>query len=117
MRTSETRKTEQEIVNIYYLSQKKDDPAASKARIIVMTILEYFRIISVFDGEDHQKIISKLYFSKDNVITAGIRKTALSLFLEEKTLYNYRKKYCEVIKRAIELIYKNNNFTKKDIAC
>lgn len=67
-------------------------------------IMFCFEIISIFTNINHAEIVRKLYFNKDNIIVVGIKKMEKMVFIQERTLLLYRKKYCEVIDAIFVLI-------------
>ncbi len=110
MKITNTRKIEQILVNLYYCSRKKED---NEDYIIANNLLKFimfcFEIISVFTNIDHAKIVKTLYFNKDNIFVVGIRQIQRSVYVQERTLLLYRKKYCEVV-NAIFVLVKEFDF-------
>ena len=60
--------------------------------------------ISEFTNTDHTAIFNRLYFSKYNIKVAGIKHVARNIYIEERTLFSYRKKYCKVIMWILDYI-------------
>ena len=54
---------------------------------------KFYTSISIYDENNHKEIVRILYFSKENILIIGVRKIAARLFMDDKTLYKYRKKY------------------------
>lgn len=77
--------------------KKNADNESQQAKQIIELIVFCFRIISLFTNENHLKIVEQLYLTKNNILSMGIRHFSNKLFLDEKTLYAYRKKYGMVI--------------------
>ena len=48
--------------------------------------------------------VKELYFSKDNVMDVGLKRMEKIVFVQERTLLFYRKKYCEVVNAIFVLI-------------
>lgn len=76
---------------------KKNSDDSEAAKQIVELVKLCMKVVSVFTDTDHAAISDKLYFSKDNIKVAGVKYVARTSYLEERTLYSYRKKYCKVI--------------------
>lgn len=111
MKITDTRKIEQMLVNLYYCSIKKEhDDEYRRVNDILHFIMFCFRIISVFTETDHAKIVEKLYFNKDNIMVVGLKKMEKIVFVQERTLLLYRRKYCEVINAIFALIEDFNFF-------
>lgn len=105
MKITNTRKTELLMVDLYKCSKKKEHDADYKlANNILQFIMFCFEIISIFTNINHAEIVRKLYFNKDNIIVVGIKKMEKMVFIQERTLLLYRKKYCEVIDAIFVLI-------------
>lgn len=101
MKITNVRKKEKLLVELYNLSKGKGDKAKEASEVI--TKIDYaFRLIGVFTGQDHEKIVNNLYFSKNNIISVGISKVSDKVFLQEKTLYLYRQRYCEAIEFIVD---------------
>lgn len=98
MRITETRIYEIALIELFYESRNNNE-AKEKIEII----LKVFKIISIFTGENHEEIICKLYFDRNNIVRVGIKLSADKVFMQEKTLYSYRKKYCKIIKEIMVL--------------
>ncbi len=102
MKITSTRKIEEAVIELYKRSVKKEDEIeAEKAAKTIQDIISSFRLISIFTKENHVEIVKKLYFSKDNILEIGIRKMSDKVFVQEKTLYTYRKKYCKIIENFL----------------
>lgn len=105
MKITSTRKIEMMLVNLYKCSIKKEHDEEYKfANNIMQFIIFCFEIISIFTETDHANIIKKLYFSKDNVMDVGLKRMEKIVFVQERTLLFYRKKYCEVVNAIFVLI-------------
>lgn len=105
MKITETRKIERKIVDLYECSKRKDGSSeAIKAKKKVEKIFLFFELLSVFMGEDHVGVVRKLYFSRDNIFTIGIRRMADKVFIQERTLFLYRQRYCKIIDAFLEEI-------------
>ena len=48
--------------------------------------------------------VKELYFSKDNVMDVGLKRMEKIVFVQERTLLFYRKKYCGVVNAIFVLI-------------
>ena len=93
------------MVNLYKCSHKKEhDEEYQMANNILEIVMFCFKVISVFTKTDHAKIVKQLYFDKDNIIVVGIKKMENIIFVPERTLLLYRKKYCDVIESIFVLI-------------
>lgn len=104
MKITNTRKMELLMVDLYKCSKKKEHDADYKlANNILQFIMFCFEIISIFTNINHAEIVRKL-FNKDNIIVVGIKKMEKMVFIQERTLLLYRKKYCEVIDAIFVLI-------------
>ena len=109
MKITNVRKKEKLLVELYNLSKGTGDKAKEASEII--TKIDYaFRLIGVFTGQDHETIVNNLYFSKNNIISVGISKVSDKVFLQEKTLYLYRQRYCEAIEFIVDSQKINLNF-------
>lgn len=105
MKVTNTRKTELMMVNLYKCSKKKEHDSEYKlANNLLNFIMFCFELISKFTSTDHAQIVKKLYFSKDNIILVGTKKMEKMVFIQERTLLLYRKKYCEVIDEIFVLM-------------
>lgn len=105
MKITKTRKTEIMIINLYKCGTKKDhDADYCLAKNIMNLILLCFQLISIFTGTDHMRIVQKLYFSEKNILSAGIQCMQGVVYVQERTLLLYRRKYCEVIDALFVLI-------------
>jgi hypothetical protein len=58
---------------------------------------------------DHTKIVKNLYFSKDNILNTSMHRMAEKVYLQERTLFQYRQKYCEVVEILFSKYNDNNN--------
>ena len=105
MKVTDTRKTEKILVNLYHCSRAKEH---NEDYILANNLLKFimfcFEIISVFTSVDHAKIVKTLYFNKDNIFVMGIRNIQQVVFVQERTLLLYRKKYCEVVNAIFVLV-------------
>lgn len=98
MKITETRIVERQVVKLFNDSRNQvNKEKCIEAQIIVKKILDVFELISVFAEFNHKEIVIKLYFCKNNIEVAGIRKISQQLYMDEKTLYKLRKKYCITI--------------------
>lgn len=96
MKNSKMRKREKKYIELYNMSKGVGDNAVEAAALI--SHIDYcFKIIDAFTGQNHAEIVHRLYFSRDNIISDGIIRTSSKVFLQEKTLYLYRQKYCDTI--------------------
>lgn len=101
MKITNLRKKEKILVELYNVSVGTGERAKEASKIIMQ--IEYaFKLIGAFTGQDHEAIVNNLYFSKNNIITVGISKVSDKVFLQEKTLYLYRQRYCEAIEFIID---------------
>ena len=99
MKKTDTNDIEQSLINMFKESENEiEKEKVVKANYMINRLLEAFRFISIFDKINHVEIITQLYFTKCNIKELGIRKMADKLFMDEKTLYKLRRKYCEVAK-------------------
>lgn len=106
-----TKDLENEIVNLYYCSiKKKSDIEPEYAEFTINLIKFFFSLLSMYTNENHLLIITKLYFSRGNIKEIGVKTIARKLYLEERTLYSYRKKYCEIIIAIIKYVKEKNLF-------
>ncbi len=92
MKNTKTCQTEKLIVGIY---EKRNENIEAKKQIRIIMLC--FQMLSIFTEEDHSAIVQKLYFSKNNIVKNGVRETAKAVFIPERTLQYYRRKYCEII--------------------
>lgn len=107
MKITKTMKTEKFIVELYKKSRLKNEEGM-KAQKKIKAILLFFQFISVFTDEDHLTIVQKLYFSKENIVNSGVQATATALYIPERTLLYYRRKYCIVIEMIIAWVEENS---------
>lgn len=104
MKITKTRVVEQKVIKLFNDSMEQvNKEKRVEAQIIVERVLNVFELISVFDNYNHVEILKKLYFTKTNIFVLGTKKMANELFMDEKTLYKFRKKYCGVISKILEL--------------
>ncbi len=82
-----------------YIASKNDIDANER----IKTILKVFKVISIFTEENHEEIVRRIYFENSNIVRLGVRISAEKVFVQEKTLYNYRRKYCKAIKEILSL--------------
>lgn len=102
-----TKETENFIVELYYCSiDKSNTVKAESAQFTIDIILFFFTLLSIYTNENHFAIVSSLYFSNENIKEIGVRNMANKLFMEERTLYTHRKKYCKIISSIIEFVKK-----------
>ena len=95
MKITGTRVVERRVIKLFNDSRDQaNKEEKDKAQEIIRKILDVFSIISVFENFNHKEIVKKLYFSKNNIEVVGIRKMADLLYMDEKTLYKLRNKYC-----------------------
>ncbi len=104
MKKTGTNAIEKKIVDLYNKSVGKVDKESIKAQTTIDKILKVFKLISIYDENNHKEIVRILYFSKENILIIGVRKIAARLFMDDKTLYKYRKKYCAVISNILNSI-------------
>lgn len=105
MKITDTRVVEQKVIKLFNDSREQvNKEKYIEAQNVVKNILEVFKLISVFDNFNHSEIVEKLYFTKRNIEVLGIKKMAEKLFMDEKTLYKLRKKYCAVILEILNSI-------------
>lgn len=111
MKVTGTMKTEKMLVELYKKSKNKfDDKEADKAKQTICLIECGFDLISIFTEVEHVKIVSKLYFTTNNMFIIGLKPIADKVYVKERTLFDYRQKYCKVINFILEFIKKNNLF-------
>lgn len=60
--------------------------------------------VSGFTNQNHLQIFKQLYFTKNNVIAMGISYICRKIFIQERTLYAYRQKYCQLILTVVDYI-------------
>lgn len=102
MKITQTRSIEKKVVDIYEKSIAKGSNAEKEnAQRLIAQIRYAFRLIDIFDDSNHLQIIEKLYFCRDNILKLNIRRTADKVFVQERTLFFYRRKYCKVFKEII----------------
>lgn len=105
MKITNTRRTEITIINLYKCSTKKEKDEESKyATKLIHIIIVCFELISVFTKINHTEIVKKLYFTKENISVISLKQMERKVFIQERTLLMYRKKYCEVIDLIFVLI-------------
>lgn len=95
MKITQDMQTERKLINLYERSLQENNNDRVKNKI--KTILIAFSIISIFTDMDHTTVMKKMYLSKRNILVLGIRKMAEVVYIRERTLYEYRKKYCKII--------------------
>lgn len=101
MKITGTRVVELKVIKLFNDSKNQDNNTNFEAQILVKKILKFFELISIFDSFDHLKIVKKLYFTKYNIKVTGIKKMSALLYMDEKTLYKLRNKYCAVIQKIL----------------
>lgn len=98
-----TKDIEKELVNLYYCSiKKKSDIDPEYAQYQIDIIKFFFKLLSIYTNENHLVILNKLYFTRWNIKEIGVKATAIKLYLEERTLFSYRKRYCGIINEIIK---------------
>lgn len=95
MKITQDMQTERKLINLYEGSLQENDN--NKAKEKIKTIVIAFSIISIFTNVDHTTVMKKMYLSKRNILVLGTRKMAEVVYIQERTLYEYRKKYCKII--------------------
>ncbi len=94
---SDTRNTENKIIKTYASRNASDVEEAERAKKIIKLLNFAFICISLFNKENHASIMSKLYLTKYHIFEKGVQASAEDMFLSERTLGRYRKKYCPVL--------------------
>lgn len=94
---SDTRNTENKIIKTYASRNASDVEEAERAKKIIKLLNFVFICISLFNKENHASIMSKLYLTKYHIFEKGVQASAEDMFLSERTLGRYRKKYCPVL--------------------
>lgn len=94
---SDTRNTENKIIEIYANRKADNVEEAERAKKIIKLLNFGFICISLFNKENHASIMSKLYLTKYHIFEKGVQASAEDMFLSERTLGRYRKKYCPVL--------------------
>lgn len=89
-------------------AKKNQDDNSENAKKIIQLLTLSLNSISMFTNQNHYQIFKKLYFTKDNVLAMGISYIARQVFIQERTLYSYRKKYCEIIIAIIKHVNEKN---------
>lgn len=88
MKITKTRLTEIMMTQLYECSCNKTNDADGKtAGDLISLIIFCFEIISAFKDINHAQIIKRLYFSRGNIIEAGIKKMERTLYVRERTLF------------------------------
>ena len=102
MKITETRVIERKLIMLFNDSKNNVNKEKNiEAQTVIKKIIEVFDLISVFNNVSHTTIVKKLYFNKNNIMVKGTRIIARELFMDEKTLYRLRLKYCMVIKEIL----------------
>lgn len=94
---SDTRNTENKIIEIYANRKADNVEEAERAEKIIKLLNFGFICISLFNKENHASIMIKLYLTKYHIFEKGVQASAEDMFLSERTLGRYRKKYCPVL--------------------
>lgn len=84
-------------------AKKNQDENSEKAKKIIQLLTFSLKSISTFTNNNHYQIFKKLYFTRDNVLTMGIGYISRQVFIQERTLYAYRQKYCAVVEQILDL--------------
>jgi hypothetical protein len=102
MKVTQTRTIEKRVVDIYEKSiAKESDAEKETAQRLIDQIRYAFRLIDIFDDSNHLQIIEKLYFCKENILKLNLHRMADKVFVQERTLFFYRQKYCKVFKEIL----------------
>lgn len=100
---------ERRLIDLYNVSLCNSNPKEQcKAQKTIRLIESCFVLIGIFTGEDHCKMINCLYFSKRNILNVEKRNMAEKIFVSERTMFSYRKKYCKVFNYILKFIEDNN---------
>ena len=103
MKITETRKTEMLIISLYQLSLQSDSSEEiKKSKKVIALVCFVLKLLSVFTDENHLRIVDRLYFSKNNILKTGIKSESEKVYISERTLYFYRRKYCEIINIVLD---------------
>ncbi len=96
MKITQQMITERNLIKLYECS-RKGDAQSWQAKDKIEKILIIFNYISVFTKFDHETVVKRLYFSQRNIMVIGTRQMADEVYIQERTLYSYRKKYCDIV--------------------
>lgn len=103
MKITETRKTEMLIISLYQLSLQSDgSEEIKKSKKVIALVCFVLKLLSIFTDENHLQIVDRLYFSKNNIVKIGIKSASEKVYMSERTLYFYRRKYCEIINIVLD---------------
>lgn len=98
MKITNTRKTEMIMIGLYKDSKSKVQcKEVAIAKQTMKLILTCFEMISIFTNYNHVEIVKKLYFTRNNIMAIGLKRMEEVVYIQERTLLVYRKKYCEVV--------------------
>lgn len=110
MKITETNEVEQSVIELFEKSnQKVENENTEVAQKQIKFILSCFDFIQAFTGVNHKDIVKVLYFSKNNIAKVGVSNMNEFVFVQERTLFNYRKKYVAVLESAFAFM-KDINF-------
>lgn len=104
VKITKERILEKYIVTMYERSQKEDYAVVGgiTAKAVLCRFLRCIEIVDAFEGVNHTEIVKTLYLCKNNLFQCGLQSIANRLYMQTRTLYDYRKKYAAVIKKVLD---------------
>lgn len=99
-----TRIYEEYLVNLYKNSLKGDYNVTKNitAHEVIFQMKSAFKLITAFDGIEHDKNLDMLYLNCNNVIENQRLALSEKMFVSESTLDRFRCKYAKIIKIILE---------------